>query len=72
MSTMFMEMRQRGQMTLTPRLQQSVRAHAIRSGAHLNVGDDFALHPLKVSQRGHQHTENDRGLYQADENKRVE
>ena len=36
------------------RLQQSVRAHAVRPRAHLNVRDHLALHPLQVGQRGHE------------------
>jgi hypothetical protein len=35
-------------------LEQTMRAHALRADAHLNMSNDFALHPLQISERSQQ------------------
>ncbi len=41
------------------RLEQSVRADAVRPPARLDARDDFALEPGQVSQRRHHHEQQD-------------
>ena len=48
------------------RLQQSVRSHAIRTHAQLDVRDHFALDPLQVCERGEQHEGDHRHLDEAE------
>ena len=53
------------------RLQQAVRADAMRSPARLNVRDDFALEPGEIGVDGEHHEQQDGDLHERDEDFRV-
>ena len=48
------------------RLQQSVRAHAVRSHAKLDMRDHLALDPLQIRERGKKHEGDHRHLDEGD------
>ena len=61
----------RGEDPVGKRLQQAVRADAVRSPARLNVRDDFALDPREIGVHGENNENKDSDLDNRDDQERV-